>query len=104
LVLFIFLFYFFFEIQETSTSPGNGSIPGFGGNGQPGNIIEEMLLRQRLGQEIPHDGGGTIKRTESLYISPARKKEMVITSLTSNIHSMRECCTALARSSETRRG
>ena len=65
-------------MQETSTSPGNGSIPGFGGNGQPGNIIEDMLLRQRLGQEIPHDGGGTIKRTESLYISPARKKEMVI--------------------------
>lgn len=65
-------------IRETSTSPGNGSVPGFGGgNGLPGNIIEDMLLRQRLGQEIPHDGGGTIKRTESLYISPARKKEMV---------------------------
>lgn len=64
--------------KETSTSPGNGSVPGFGGgNGLPGNIIEDMLLRQRLGQEIPHDGGGTIKRTESLYISPARKKEMV---------------------------
>ena len=60
-----------------STSPGNGSIPGFGGNGQPGNIIEEMLLRQRLGQEIPHDGMNTPKRTESLYISPARKKEKV---------------------------
>lgn len=72
----LFLFFKFKTIKETSTSPGNGSIPGFGGNGQPGNIIEEMLLRQRLGQEIPHDGN-TPKRTESLYISPARKKEKV---------------------------
>jgi len=33
-------------------------------------------MRQRLGQEIPHFNNGP-KRTGSLYISPARKKEKV---------------------------
>ena len=67
-----------------STGPGNGSVAsGFAGIGvggiggpQPSNAVEEMLLRQRLGQEIPHTGN-TPKRTESLYLSPARKKETV---------------------------
>jgi len=46
-------------------------------NQQPSNSVEEMLFRQRIGQEIPHDYGNTPKRTESLYISPAKKKEKV---------------------------
>ena len=55
---------------------GNGNIPGFGLQPAATNSVEEMLMRQRLGQEIPHFSNGP-KRTESLYISPARKKEKV---------------------------
>jgi hypothetical protein len=69
-------------------SPGNGSIPGtptptFGllqQPSQPTNSVEEMLLRQRLGQEIPRDYSvNSPKRTESLYVAPSRKKEKVST-------------------------
>ena len=67
----------------------NGSIPGtptptplaggsFGVDAAPTNSVEEMLLRQRLGQEIPRDySANSPKRTESLYVAPSRKKEQV---------------------------
>lgn len=70
--------YFAMNAQDMG-NVGNGSIPGFGLQQAPTNSVEEMLMRQRLGQEIPHFSNGP-KRTESLYISPARKKEKV------NIH------------------
>ena len=62
--------------EQEMGNVGNGNIPGFGLQPAATNSVEEMLMRQRLGQEIPHFSNGP-KRTESLYISPARKKEKV---------------------------
>ena len=72
-----FVFANWLVFDQEMGNVGNGNIPGFGLQATAAtNSVEEMLMRQRLGQEIPHFNNGP-KRTESLYISPARKKEKV---------------------------
>ena len=57
---------------------GNGSIGGFSYNIPTNQQEAESLLRQRAcGQEIPPamTPGGTVKRTESLYINPIIRRQ-----------------------------
>ena len=87
-IISIFMQHFLFQEMAnfTPSSSVNGSVAGLAinqpafmpfSNNQPTNSVEEMLLRQRLGQEIPHAGPNAPKRTESMYIAPSRKPQQV---------------------------